>query len=179
MKSDSLQRFSEYLQKLCVTVPYMHLSVIITQCSCLFRLLKICSFFNFKIVTDEDMRHIETSISNKNISIVIYFKSWLPFGKSHLFHFTKSVVFPWRNFSFNSFTLRSALKVQCKQSDSKNHHDELQINSWFYILPKNEVVYVVDPFILSVKYCSDERLRLVFTSEGVRVIGGVVRALMT
>ena len=72
MKSDSLQRFSEYLQKLCVTVPYMHLSVIITQCSCLFRLLKICSFFNFKIVTDEDMRHIETSISNKNISIVIY-----------------------------------------------------------------------------------------------------------
>ena len=96
------------------------------------------------------MRHIEKSISNKNISIVIDFKPWLPFGKSHLFNFTKSVVFPCRNFSFNSFTLRSALKLQCKQSDSKNHHDELQINSWFYILPKNEVVYVVDPFILSV-----------------------------
>ena len=148
MKSDSLQGFSEYLQKLCIIVPYTHSSVIKTQCACLFRLLKICSFFNFKIITDEDMRHIETSISNKNISIVIYFKSWLPFGKSHLFHFTKSVVFPCRNFSFNSFTLRSALKLQCKQSDSKNHHDELQINSWFYILPKNEVV--VDPFILSV-----------------------------
>lgn len=115
MKSDSLQRFSEYLQKLRVTVPHTHSSVIITQCACLFRLLKICHFFNFKIITDEDMRHIEPSTSNKNISIVIYFKSWLTFGKSHLFHFTKSVVFPCRNFSFNSFTLRSALKVQCTQ----------------------------------------------------------------
>ena len=65
MKSDSLQRFSEYLQKLCVTVPYTYSSVIITQGACLLGLLKIYSFFNFKIITDEDMRHIETSISNK------------------------------------------------------------------------------------------------------------------
>ena len=72
MKSDSLQGFSEYLQTLCVIVPYTHSSVIITQCACIFRLLKICSFFNFKIITDEDMRHIETSISNKNISIVMW-----------------------------------------------------------------------------------------------------------
>ena len=70
MKSDSLQGFSEYLQKLCVIVPYTHSSVIITQCACLFRLLKICSFFNFKIITDEDMRHIETSISKK------IYRSW-------------------------------------------------------------------------------------------------------
>ena len=162
----------------------MHSSVIITQCACLLQLLKIGSFFNFKIITDEDMRHIETSISNKNISIVMWSILNPDYHLENHIYFTLPSQWSFLVETFPSIPLHF---VQLWNYNAHNKTTKMTTSFRLIrdsILPKNEVVYVVDPFILSVnsvKYCSDERLRLVFTSDGVGVVvmSGVVRALMT
>lgn len=150
MKSDSLQRFSEYLQKLCVTVPYTHSSVIITQCACLFRLLKMCTFFLF---SKSSLTKIwETS--KKVFQIKIY-RSWSILNPDY--HLENHIYFTlpsqW-SFLAETFPLIPLHFVQLWKYNAHNKTTKITMTSCRLIrdsiLPKNEVVFVVDPFILSV-----------------------------